>query len=403
VAQPSGCSFFVFFASKDSSMLFSRIIGQENIKSHLVRTVDNGRIPHAQLFVAPTGSGALPMAIAYAQYILCSNTGGENNTGNPACNLKFEKLSHPDLHFAFPVTTNEKVKKHPTSDAFLEEWREFVSDHPYGSLFNWYQRLGIENKQGQIGVDEAEEIVKKLSLKAYEGGYKVMIIWMAEKMNTSAANKLLKLIEEPPSKTVFLLLAEDEEQILKTITSRCQILHFQGLTQYDIKNRLMEDHQLEESQAIRIAQQSHGSWNKAVHMLKRDDNELAFEKWFITWVRTAFKAKGDASVVQDLITWSEEIAKTGRETQKRFLDYCSQFFRQAMLANYGAGSLVYLETGTRNFDLEKFAPFIHGANIEDIHKAVEDATYHIERNGNAKIILLDLSMQLTRFLHKKEL
>jgi len=384
-------------------MLFSRIIGQENIKSHLVRTVDNGSIPHAQLFVAPTGSGALPMAIAYAQYILCSNTGGENNTGDPACNLKFEKLSHPDLHFAFPVTTNEKVKKHPTSDAFLEEWREFVSDHPYGSLFNWYQRLGIENKQGQIGVDEAEEIVKKLSLKAYEGGYKVMIIWMAEKMNTSAANKLLKLIEEPPSKTVLLLLAEDEEQILKTITSRCQILHFQGLTEYDIKNRLMEDHQLEESQAIRIAQQSHGSWNKAVHMLKRDDNELAFEKWFITWVRTAFKAKGDASVVQDLITWSEEIAKTGRETQKRFLDYCSQFFRQAMLANYGAGSLVYLETGMRNFDLEKFAPFIHGANIEDIHKAIEDATYHIERNGNAKIILLDLSMQLTRFLHKKEL
>ena len=384
-------------------MLFSRIIGQENIKSHLVRTVDNGRIPHAQLFVAPTGSGALPMAIAYAQYILCSNTGGENNTGDPACNLKFEKLSHPDLHFAFPVTTNANVKKHPTSDAFLEEWWEFVSDHPYGSLFNWYQRLGIENKQGQIGVDEAEEIVKKLSLKAYEGGYKVMIIWMAEKMNTSAANKLLKLIEEPPSKTVLLLLAEDEEQILKTITSRCQILNFQGLTEYDIKNRLMEDHQLEESQAIRVAHQSHGSWNKAVHMLKRDDNELAFEKWFITWVRTAFKAKGDASVVQDLITWSEEIAKTGRETQKRFLDYCSQFFRQAMLANYGAGSLVYLETGMRNFDLEKFAPFIHGANIEDIHKAVEDASYHIERNGNAKIILLDLSMQLTRFLHRKEL
>jgi DNA polymerase-3 subunit delta' len=402
VPQPCGCSFFVFFASKDGGMLFSEIIGQENIKNHLVSTVDKGRIPHAQLFVAPTGSGALPMAIAYAQYILCSNSGGENNTGDPVCNRKFEKLSHPDLHFAFPVTTNEKVKKHPTSNSFLEEWREFVSKYPYGSLFNWYQLLGIENKQGQIGVDESEEIVKKLSLKAYEGGYKVMIIWMAEKMHAAAANKLLKLIEEPPSKTVLLLVAEDQEQILKTITSRCQILHFQGLTEYDIRNKLMENHQLEESQAVRIAHQSHGSWNKAVHMLKRDDNELAFEKWFITWVRTAFKAKGDASVVHDLIKWSEEIAKTGRETQKRFLDYCSQFFRQAMLANYGAGSLVYLETGTRNFDLEKFAPFIHGANIEDIHTAVEDAIYHIERNGNAKIILLDLSMQLTRFLHKKE-
>ncbi len=342
------------------------------------------------------------MAIAYARYILCSNSNGENNTGDPSCNVKIEKLAHPDLHFAFPVTTNEKVKKHPVSSAFMEEWRLFVKEHPYGSLFNWYQRLGIENKQGQMGVDEAEDIVKKLSLKAYEGGYKVMIIWMADKMNVSASNKLLKLIEEPPAKTVFILIAEDEEQILKTITSRCQKLHFQPLAEQDISNRLMEDYQMDENQAIRIAHQSHGSWNKALHMLQNDDNEIAFEKWFITWVRTAFKAKGDASVVHDLITWSEEIAKTGRETQKRFLSYCSQFFRQAMLANYGAGSLVYLETETRNFDLRKFAPFIHGANIEDIHKAIEDASYHIERNGNAKIILLDLSMQLTRYLHKKE-
>lgn len=383
-------------------MLFSEIIGQENIKSHLIRSADNGRIPHAQLFVAPIGSGALPMAIAYARYILCSNTGGENDSGNPACNLKFEKLSHPDLHFAFPVTTNEKVKKHPVSNDFLEEWRQFVSGHPYGSLFNWYQRLGIENKQGQIGVDEAEDIVRKLSLKSYEGGYKVMIIWMAEKLNISASNKLLKLIEEPPPKTVLILIAENEEQILKTITSRCQILHFKALAEQDIAGKLVRDHGLDENQAVRIAHQSHGSWNKALHMLQNDDNELAFEKWFITWVRTAFKAKGDASVVHDLITWSEEIAKTGRETQKRFLNYCSQFFRQAMLANYGAGSLVYLETETRNFELEKFAPFVHGANIEDIHKAIEDASYHIERNGNARIILLDLSMQLTRYLHKKE-
>ena len=383
-------------------MLFSQIIGQENIKRHLIRSADSGRIPHAQLFLAPTGSGALPMAIAYARYILCSNSSGENNTGDHACNVKFEKLAHPDLHFAFPVTTNEKVKKHPVSNSFMEEWRLFVKEHPYGSLFNWYQRLGIENKQGQIGVDEAEDIVKKLSLKAYEGGYKVMIIWMADKMNASASNKLLKLIEEPPAKTVFILIAEDEEQILKTITSRCQKLHFQSLAEQDISNKLMADYQMDENQATRIAHQAHGSWNKALHMLQNDDNELAFEKWFITWVRTAFKAKGDASVVHDLITWSDEIAKTGRETQKRFLNYCSQFFRQAMLANYGAGSLVYLQTETRNFDLRKFAPFIHGANIEDIHKAIEDASYHIERNGNAKIILLDLSMQLTRYLHRKE-
>jgi DNA polymerase-3 subunit delta' len=383
-------------------MLFSNIIGQENIKNHLIKTIENDRIPHAQLFIAPTGSGALPLAIAYAQYILCKNTEGENNTGDAACNLKFEKLMHPDLHFSFPVTTNDKVKKHPTSNSFMNEWRTFVEDTPYGSLFNWYQSLGIENKQGQIGVDEAEEIVKKLVLKSYEGGYKVMIIWMAEKMNISASNKLLKLIEEPPAKTLFLLLAENEERIIKTILSRCQVLHFQPLTEQNIIDTLMNDHGVDENQAIRIAQQCNGNWNKALHLLHHDDNELIFEKWFITWVRSAFRAKGDASVVQDLIKWSEEISKTGRETQKRFLKYCSHFFRQAMLTNYNARSLVFFESYTNNFDLEKFAPFVHGANIEDINKAIEDAMYHIERNANAKIVLLDLSMQLTRYLHKKE-
>lgn len=383
-------------------MLFSNIIGQENIKNHLIKTVDNDRIPHAQLFIAPTGSGALPLAIAYAQYILCQNSGGENNTGDAACNIKFEKLMHPDLHFSFPVTTNDKVKKHPTSNSFMQEWRMFVEKTPYGSLFNWYQLLGIENKQGRIGVDEAEEIVKKLILKPYEGGYKVMIIWMAEKMNTSASNKLLKLIEEPPAKTLFLLIAEDEEQLIKTILSRCQVLHMQPLTEQNIIDTMMNNHGVDENQAIKIAHQCNGNLNKAFHLLHHDDNELVFENWFITWIRAAFRAKGDASVVQDLIKWSEEIAKTGRETQKRFLNYCSHFFRQALLTNYNARSLVFFEAHANNFDLEKFAPFVHGANIEDINKAIEDAIYHIERNGNAKIILLDLSMQLTRYLHQKE-
>lgn len=383
-------------------MLFKDIIGQENIKNHLFQTVANGRIPHAQLFVAPTGSGALPMAIAYAQYILCNNTHGENNTGNASCNLKFQKLGHPDLHFAFPVAANDKVKKHPVSNLFMEEWRNFIEKTPYGSLFNWYQQLGIENKQGMIGVDEAEEIVKKLVLKSYEGGYKVMIIWMAEKLNASAANKLLKLLEEPPKKTLFLLIAENEELIIKTILSRCQVLHFRALSDHDIKEALIKKESADENLAAAIAQQSHGNWNKALHLLNQNDNEQIFETWFVTWVRSAFKAKEDAAVIQDLILWSEEISKTGRETQKRFLNYCSQFFRQALLLNYKAAPLVFFKSQTNNFDLKKFAPFVHGGNIEDIHKAIEDAIYHIERNANPKIILLDLSMQLTRYLHQKE-
>ena len=383
-------------------MLFKDIIGQENLKKHLIQTVHNGRISHAQLFIAPKGSGALSLAIAYAQYILCKNKNAENNTGDDSCNLKFQKLAHPDLHFAFPVAVNDKVKKHPVSNLFLDEWRDFIKNTPYGSLFNWYQKLGIENKQGQIGVDEAEEIVKKLVLKSYEGGYKVMIIWMAEKMNISASNKLLKLIEEPPEKTLFLLIAENEEQIIKTILSRCQVLHIKALSDTEIKNNLIEKFNLSEFDAMKIANQANGDWNKAIRSLNQNDNEDIFEKWFVTWVRSAFRAKGNASVIQDLITWSDEIAKTGRESQKRFLDYCSHFFRQAMLTNYKANNLVFFEAQTTGFDIRKFAPFVHGGNIEDIHNAIEEAIYHIERNGNAKIILLDLSMQLTRYLHQKE-
>jgi len=383
-------------------MLFKDIIGQENLKNHLIQTVKNGRISHAQLFIAPKGSGALPLAIAYAQYILCKNRNGENNTGDTACNLKFEKLAHPDLHFAFPVAANDKVKKHPVSSLFIEEWRDFIKKTPYGSVFNWFQNLGIENKQGQIGVDEAEEIVNQLVLKSYEGGYKVMIIWMAEKMNISASNKLLKLIEEPPEKTLFLLIAENEEQIIKTILSRCQVLHIKALSKGEIKEELIKKYQLSEYDAEKIAHQANGDWNKAIRSLNQNDNEDVFERWFITWVRSAFKARGNASVIQDLITWSDEIAKTGRESQKRFLQYCSHFFRQAMLTNYKATDLVFFEAQTTDFDIRKFAPFVHGGNIEDIHNAIEEAIYHIERNGNAKIILLDLSMQLTRYLHQKE-
>jgi DNA polymerase-3 subunit delta' len=377
-------------------MLFNQIIGQEHIKNHLKVSAENGRIPHAQLFVGKEGSGTLSMAIAYAQFLLCNFSDNAE-----VCDLKCEKLQHPDLHFAFPVTTNEKVKKHPVSNLFLEEWRTFVASQPYGSLFNWLQHIGVEKKQGIIGVDEAEEIVKKLTLKSYEGGFKVMIIWMAEKMNIAAANKLLKLIEEPPEKTIFLLITENEEQLINTIKSRCQALHFPALSEQDISNALVVNYQAPDNEAAKIAHQSEGNFNKALHLLEHDSKDLVFEEWFVSWVRTAFKAKGNVAVVQQLIEWSETIAKTGRETQKRFLTYCLQFFRQSLLLNYKSNQLVFMETQT-GFDLSKFAPFVHAGNILAIEKELNDAIYHIERNGNGKIILLDLSMKLTRFLHQKE-
>ncbi|MBT7425341.1 MAG: DNA polymerase III subunit delta', partial [Flavobacterium sp.] len=225
-------------------MLFNQIIGQEHIKNHLQTSAKNGRIPHAQLFVGKEGSGTLPVAIAYAQFLL------SHFSDNPsASELKVAKLQHPDLHFAFPVTTNDSVKKHPVSNLFLNEWRDFVSKQPYGGLFNWLQSIGVENKQGMIGVDEALEVVKKLQLKSYEGGFKVMIIWMAEKMNIAASNKLLKLIEEPPAKTIFLLITENEDQIITTIRSRCQALHFPVLSEQDIANELLLREKCSESDA----------------------------------------------------------------------------------------------------------------------------------------------------------
>ena len=383
-------------------MLFNDVIGLPHIKNHLTTTADRKRIPHAQLFTGQPGSGALPMAIAYAQYILCGNSGGENDNAEAAsCNMKFRSFSHPDLHFAFPVAANEKIKKNPVSSHFLEDWRDFLKNHPYGNLYDWYQRLGIENKQGQISVHEAHDIVKSLSLKAYEGGFKVMIIWMPEKMNISASNKLLKLIEEPPNNTVFILVAEDEEQIIQTIRSRCQRLHFPRLGEADISQALQEKENCDESLAKKIAHQANGDYTKAMHLLKRDSGDEQFEAWFVSWVRSAFKAKGNKSTVLELVAWSEELAALNRETQKSFLLYCLDFFRQSMLMNYKARELVYLEPASEKFKLENFAPFIHGNNILEISEAIETAIYHIERNGNSKIILTDLSIRLTRFLHKK--
>jgi DNA polymerase-3 subunit delta' len=382
-------------------MLFSEILGQEHIKSHLTKSADAGRIPHAQLFIGPEGSGTLPMAISYAQYILCGNTAGENNNGNAACNLKFEHFAHPDLHFVYPVATNTEVKSHPVSASFIKQWREFITEMPYGGLFDWYKKIEIQNKQGQIGVDEAQEIVKSLSLKAFEGGYKVMIIWMADKMNTATSNKLLKLLEEPPQKTVFLLIAESQDDILQTILSRCQVLNFGPLSEKVITEALIAKENVEERIAKKLAHQGQGNYNKALHLLHKDDEEHPFEEWFVLWVRAAFRAKGNASAIQDLISWSDAIAGIGREAQKQFLNFCIDMFRQALLLNYNAKELVFMEPTVEKFKLENFAPFVNGNNINEIFKELSDALYHIERNGNAKIILTDLSIKLTRLIHKK--
>lgn len=382
-------------------MRFSEILGQDYIKNHLVKSASSGRIPHAQLFVGPEGCGTLPMAIAYAQYILCQNSGNENDGGNEACNLKFDSISHPDLHFIYPTVTTEDVKSKPKSIDFTADWRALLAENPYAGLFDWYRTLGVQNKQGEIRVEDAQEILKSLALKSYEGGYKVMIIWMAEKMNISASNKLLKLLEEPSDKTLFILIAENEEDIIQTIRSRCQVLQFNRLSDKVITDALVSRENIETRLASKIAHQAQGNYNKALQLLTEDGEDVYFEKWFVDWVRGAFRAKGNAAAINDLIAWSEQIASLGRETQKKFLHYCIDMFRQALLLNYQTTSLVYMEPKIEKFKLENFAPFVNGNNINDIFRELSDAVYHIERNGNAKIILTDLSIKLTRLIHKK--
>jgi DNA polymerase-3 subunit delta' len=381
-------------------MMFREVLGLSHIKRHLAHSADCGRIPHAQLFVGPEGCGTLPMAVAYARYILCGNSNGENSDGDEACNRKCATFTHPDLHFVFPVANSEKIKSHAVSDHFMAEWRQFLKDQPYGNLFDWYRHIGIEKKQGQIGVDDAQDIVRKLSLKSYEGGFKVMLVWMAERLNTPASNKLLKLIEEPPEKTIIILISEDEEQLLQTIRSRCQILHFPPLPEDAIAGSLVEKGMARE-EALRMAHESNGNFNKALDLMNNDSEDLVFEHWFVQLVRSAFKAKGNKAAIHELILWSEEVSKNGRETQKNFLLYCLSVIRQAMLINYGASTLAYLRIHIDGFKLDKFAPYIHENNLEIIVDEIESAIFHIERNGNSRIILTDLSIRLTRHLHKK--
>jgi DNA polymerase-3 subunit delta' len=381
-------------------MFYDEIIGHESLKKHLQFSVENGRIPHAQIFSGDPGSGTLFMALAYAQHILASHLvpGTEAYRQNI---LKSQHLTHPDLHFVFPVATNQEVKSKPMSDLFLPAWRKFVTETPYGSAYDWFMQIGIENKQGFIGVDEAQDIIRKLNLKSFEGGYKVMLIWMAEKMNTETANKLLKVIEEPTDRTVLMLVCEDAAQLLQTIQSRCQLVEIPRMAEAVIEKALIEKYGLKNFEATQIARKAEGDFHKALQLLTPSDEDIYFETLFIRWVRLAFSAKGNKTAILDLLKWAEEVASKGRETQKNFLKYCVEVFRQAILLNQNCKGLVFFESKDAKFDINKFAPFVHPENVFGIFESIKEASLHIERNGNAKIVLTDLSIKLTRLLHQK--
>lgn len=380
-------------------MEYAQIIGLNHLKNHLQTSAAHGRVAHAQLFSGPTGSGLLPLALAYAKTLLCQDL-DPLSQGYQRAAHQVDTLVHPDLHFMYPVNTTDSVKKSAAVLDFLPQWRSFVQSSPYGSLMAWYSHIGLAGKQGSISVSDTEQMAKTLALKSYEGGYKVMIIWMADKMNTESSNKILKLLEEPPAKTVFLLLTEEEDKILKTIYSRCQLLSLPLLSQNDLAQALVQYHRLEHNQAQSIAKTAHGDYYKAQQLIDAQGEEPIFEQLFLQWARGAFKAKGNKKAIQELLTWSDQMAALGRETQKSFLNYCSGLIRQAFLIHYKTNDLVYYKEYSDDFHLSKLAPFIHQNNIWPLQRALEEAEQHIERNGNAKIIFTDLAVQLTRLLHQ---
>ena len=375
-------------------MLFRDIIGHTFIKKELQRNLTLGRVPHCQLICGPEGSGALPVAIAYARQVICN----ELDQKAEFCNLKISELKHPDLHFVYPVANNQDVKSKAISSSFITNWREFLSLNPYGNLFEWYMSIGIENKQGKIGKDEAENLIKKMSLKSYEGGWKAVIIWMAEKMNPSATNKLLKLIEEPPEKTLFIFVAEDELLLMDTLVSRCQIINLNKIPNDLIKKALI-DKGFSNELANKASLESNGSYNKAFSFAKGNECDSVFEKWFQSWVRSAFKVKKNKEAVLELVDWSKTVSKSGRETQKKFIAYSLEIFRQALLLNYGISELTFYSPST-DFNFDSFSKFIGGANVEEISLELENAYIQIQSNGNPNMIFTDLSLKLTRLIHK---
>lgn len=374
-------------------MLFDEVIGQEFLKKELIKGLSSDRIAHSQLFLSPEGSGGLSLAIAYARMII------EKNNTLEGTSLKLSELKHPDLHFVYPVAINKEVKSKPISSMFVESWREFVHKNPYGNLLDWYLKIGVENKQGKIGNDEVEDLVKKMSLKSYEGGWKVTIIWMAEKLNITATNKLLKLIEEPPKDTLFIFVCESTDLMAETLLSRCQTSKLSRLSKKNIEEFLMKKG-IDKATASSAAASGFGNLRIALKSISESENNKEFEEWFLKWVRTAFKVRKNKEEVLELVNWSKMISKTGREIQKSFLSFSMSVFRSALLKNYEINSLVSFEPKT-DINFESFSKYVNGNNIEDIFSEIEEAQKGIQSNGNANMIFMDLSLKLTRLIQKQ--
>lgn len=369
-------------------MRFRDVIGQEEVKKRLIKTVSVNRVSHAQLFLGPSGSGKLALAIAYAQFLNCKNRTETDSCGVCSSCTKFEKLAHPDLHFIFPVTTTKAVKKDPVSKDFMIQWREFVLEKKgYIDLYGWHDKIGVENKQGIINADDCNEIIKTLGLKAYEANYKIMIIWMAERIYYSAAPKILKILEEPPEKTLFLLVSEDQDNIINTILSRTQLVKIPKLKDIDLLDQLVNTLKLKTEEAKSIVHEAEGDLISAIQLAARREEVGQDLERLRNWMLMCYFNK-----VPEIIDFVNQISRTGRERQKQFLGYSLATLRRAFMHRFGEGEKVTLNKDEHEF-VSKFNRFLDPEKLSRIYREFNDAIFHIERNGNPNLVFLDLSLK----------
>lgn len=370
-------------------MLFKEIPGHKEVKERLVRSINEERVSHAQLFLGQSGSGALALAIAYAQYLNCTNRIENDSCGECSSCRKYTKLIHPDLHFSYPFIAKNKED---VSTVFIKEWREALEESPYLGIEEWMDKLEAENKQPNINIAECHDIIKRLTYKAYEAEYKVLIMWLPEYLGITG-NTLLKLIEEPPEKTLFILVAEQYDQILNTILSRTQLIKISRFEDEEIKNHLLSIG-CDENAAARYAYLADGSMQAGINLMKEEDNDL--EEIFVQWFRLCYGKRGIE--IQGLI---EQIAPAsfGRENQKNMLRFGLQVIRDCLAHNANAGEIIRFES--KHFEIPKMASILHSGNAPYIIENIEKAIFHIERNANPKIVFLDLSIQVMRDLQRK--
>ncbi len=368
-------------------MFFRDIKGHTQVKQSLVNMLAENRVSHAYMFVGAEGSGKLPLAIAFAQYLNCLSPVDGDSCGECSSCRKYSKLVHPDLHFVFPVVKIGNDKK-PVSDSFIKEWRSIVLQKKFFNLNQWISSLDAEKKQALIYTQESNEIIRKLSLKTYEGKYKVMIIWLPEKMHVTASNKLLKILEEPPAGTVFILVSDKPDEVISTIVSRTQQIKIPAFTDEDIAQVLTEEKGISSEEAKGFARLAKGNIVAAGDIVEGSEDLDFFFDNFVFMMRNAYTRN-----LQELIAWGDDMSRLSREKQKSFFEYCLRLVRENYISNLKEDEINYMTQREREFST-KFAPFINDNNVYEMAEEFSLAYSHIAQNGNSRIIFMDLVLKI---------